>query len=422
MSLQKFRRTYLHLNEIIPHLAKHLKLIKDKELFLTAFSTFFLIEKPLFDYTAHAANSIQTFYANHYLRETLKLNSLPNPESLYNYCKSENFKNDIIEVTKSVSTVKKKGDASNVISEDICKEISQNTLEPSIVLQNIISQFINESLEQPRRYSITDLTYPSEKVFSEIKSSGFYIINDFLNKKSLKQIKEITSIIATSEAKKGTGYFYGETNANQRIYNLIAKHPIFVDLVSHPYMMSLLDRIYKRSTLHEKFGLNSMTGHIVAPGAKAIPMHIDSVVPDPIPNWMIRCIAILALDDFTSNNGATEFVRGSHKFLKRPMPADVKLHKAEIATCKAGSLIIFDGAIWHRSTNNSSKNSRMGLMLSYAASYFMELCGEEEHLTIIPKETLESFSPKMKQMVGYHRAIKKGAMDIDKKIYNKSLY
>jgi hypothetical protein len=64
----------------------------------------------------------------------------------------------------------------------------------------------------------------------------------------------------------------------------------------------------------------------------------------------------------------------------------------------------------------------MGLMLSYAASYFMELCGEEEHLTIVPKKTLASFSPKMKQMVGYYRAVKKGAMDIDKKIYNKSLY
>jgi hypothetical protein len=63
----------------------------------------------------------------------------------------------------------------------------------------------------------------------------------------------------------------------------------------------------------------------------------------------------------------------------------------------------------------------MGLMLSYAASFFMELCGEEEHLSIIPKETIESFSPKMKQMVGYHRAIKKGAQDIDQKIYNKDL-
>jgi len=237
----------------------------------------------------------------------------------------------------------------------------------------------------------------------------------------LEHLRKITTMIANSEANNGTGYFYGKTNVNQRIYNLIAKHPIFVDLISHPYMINLMDRIFDRPTLHEKFGLNSMTGHIVAPGAKPIPLHIDSVVPEPIPPWMIRCIAILALDDFTSNNGATEFVPGSHKLLRRPSPSDVDSCKAKIAECKAGSLIIFNGAIWHHSTANTSNKSRMGLMLSYAASFFIELCGEEEHLTVIPKETIESFSPKMKQMIGYHRAIKKGAQDINQKVYNEDL-
>ena len=60
-------------------------------------------------------------------------------------------------------------------------------------------------------------------------------------------------------------------------------------------------------------------------------------------------------------------------------------------------------------------------MLSYAASFFMEICGDEEHLSVIPKKTIESFSPKMKQMVGYQRAIKKGAIDIDDDIYKKEL-
>ena len=82
---------------------------------------------------------------------------------------------------------------------------------------------------------------------------------------------------------------------------------------------------------------------------------------------------------------------------------------------------MFDGSIWHHSTANNSKKSRMGLMLSYAASYFLEVAGEEEHLTVIPKKNLSSFSPKMKQMVGYQRAIKKGALHSNKKIYNLDL-
>ncbi len=412
--MKNFRRTYLHFDSILPNLTRHTKSVKDKELFLISFATFFLLEHPFFDDTAHAPNSIQTFYANHYLRELLSLNTLPKPDDLYSYCISNKFLNDINEVAKSTSI--------NIsLDSDLCKEISPWTLTPSIALQNLITYFIDDSLTEPKKHNITNLDYPSEIVFSEVESKGFSVVNEFLDQKSLEQLRKVTRMIASSEVKNGTGYFYGKTGANQRIYNLIAKHPIFVDLISHPYMINLLDRIFDRPTLHEKFGLNSMTAHIVAPGAKSIPLHIDSVLPEPIPPYMVRCIAILALDDFTSNNGATEFVSGSHKLLRRPLPLDVTSNEAEVAECKAGSLIIFDGAIWHHSIANTSNNSRMGLMLSYAASYYMELCGEEEHLTVIPKKTIESFSPKMKQMIGYQRAIKKGATDIDNEIYMKEL-
>jgi hypothetical protein len=413
MKVKKFRRTYLHLSELLPSLTRHTKSIKDERLFLSAFASFFLLEHPLFDHSAHAQNSIQTFYANHYLRDILKLHSLPFPDDLYSYCISNSFYKDINEVAKSTNL--------KIPLDDIlCKEILPKTITPSIALQNLINYFIVSPKKS--KYNITNLDYPSEEVFSELESKGFGVVNGFLDQKSLEQLKKITTIIANSEVKNGTGYFYGQPNGSQRIYNLIAKHPIFVDLISHPYMLNLMDRMFDRPTLHEKFGLCSHTGHIIAPGSKSIPLHIDSLVPDPIPPWMIRGVGVLALDDFTSNNGATAFVPGSHKFLRRPSPKDAALFKPEIVECKAGSLIIFDGAIWHHASANTSNKSRMGLMLSYAASFFMEICGDEEHLSVIPKETIKSFSPKMRQMIGYHRAIKKGAQDIDPKIYKEDLH
>ena len=412
MKIKKFRRTYLHLSELLPNLRRHTKSIKDEGLFLSSFGTFFLLENPLFDHSAHTQNSIQTFYANHYLRDILKLESLPLPDDLYSYCISNNFWKDINEVTKSTGL-------EIPLDGALCKEILPRTLTPSIALQNLINFFIVSPKKS--KYNITNLDYPSEEVFSELESKGFGVVNGFLDQKSLEQLKKITTIIANSEVKNGTGYFYGQPNGSQRIYNLIAKHPIFADLISHPYMMNLMDRMFDRPTLHEKFGLCSHTGHIVAPGSKPIPLHIDSLVPDPIPPWMIRCVGIIALDDFTSNNGATAFVPRSHKLLRRPSLIDAASFKPEIVECKAGSLIIFDGAIWHHASANTSNKSRMGLMLSYAASFFMEICGDEEHLSVIPKKTIESFSPKMKQMLGYQRAIKKGATDIDNGIYMKEL-
>ena len=388
--------------------------IKFNPLFETAFSAFFLLEKPFFDHTAHAANSVQTFYANHYLREVLGYDSLPSSDDLYKYCLSNEYAKDVQKISLLLNIQIN-------IEDTLCFEIKPFLLSPKKGLTDFIMSLVDRPSNDSNSYNITDLRHPDKNIYSELEEKGFCIINDFLNKKSLSQLKKVTKMISESEIKNKTGYFYGESGINQRIYNLISKHQIYVDLISHPYILEFLDKVFDRDTLHEKFGLNSMTGHIVASGAKAIPMHIDSVVPDPIPPWMIRCIAILALDDFTKENGATEFVPGSHKFLKRPTPEDVEKLPSVIAECKAGSLVVFDGAIWHRSSANRTDSPRMGLMLSYAASYFMELCGEEEHLTIVPQQTISNFSPKMKQMIGFHRAIKKGALDINQEIYDNKL-
>ena len=139
MKQKIYRKTYLHLSDVVSNLNNHLKLISNKELFLTAFSSFFLLEKPFFDHTAHEHNSIQTFYANHYLLYCLKVNSIPPSDILLNYCKSNIFAKDLIEVLRSEGNLK-----NDSISHFTCKEISPGTLLPSLGLQKIITLFVNK--------------------------------------------------------------------------------------------------------------------------------------------------------------------------------------------------------------------------------------------------------------------------------------
>ena len=408
-----YRRTYLYLGEVINFMRSVDNAgIMDDPLFLTSFSSYFLLNAPQFNFDAHGHSSVQTFYANHYLRETLKLDALPEPENVLAYINSDKFDSTLIKLCSIFCKVKSENSITFVES----KPQTKNSLapHPPMALNNLIKGVISEVENSSPSAYISSSDQPSEAIYTELKESGFAVKNDFLSSSALSDIAYITDEIAKYEKKTGSAYFYGTAGKNQRIYNLIAKHPIYADLISSPYITTLLDRVFDRPTLHEKFGLNSLTAHIVPPGAKAIPLHIDSVCPEPIPPWMIRFIIILPLADFTKHNGATAFVPGSHKFLRRPGPNDIINHasKEVVTECKAGSLVLFDGATWHRSSDNQTKNHRPGLMLSFAASYFMELCGEEEHLTVIPNQIIESFTPKVQQMIGYNRAIKKGAMDI----------
>ena len=96
-----------------------------------------------------------------------------------------------------------------------------------------------------------------------------------------------------------------------------------------------------------------------------MPWHIDSVVPEPIPDWMIRFIAVINLSEFTAENGSTNRVPKSHKLRRRPTANDGAVCREEkILTAPKGSLIMWDGLLWHRTSENQTKNYRSSIIIS----------------------------------------------------------
>jgi len=115
------------------------------------------------------------------------------------------------------------------------------------------------------------------------------------------------------------------------------------------------------------------------------------------------------LCDFTKENGTTYVVPGSNKLLKKPNAEDEQKYKGEYIEVKAGSLLIWDGNLWHKSTKNMSNKERNAIIISYGASFFKEICGEEEHLVVVPEKLKKKLSPRIKSLIGMDRGIKKGA-------------
>ena len=73
-----------------------------------------------------------------------------------------------------------------------------------------------------------------------------------------------------------------------------------------------------------------------------------------------------ALDPFTKSNGATRFVIGSHRFMK--FPQNGKVYKGEkVVEVPTGSAIIFNGSLWHGSSQTKKNlTRRWGLICRYA--------------------------------------------------------
>tara|TARA_R110002072_G_scaffold59158_1_gene150686 strand:- start:25588 stop:26469 length:882 start_codon:yes stop_codon:yes gene_type:complete len=104
---------------------------------------------------------------------------------------------------------------------------------------------------------------------------------------------------------------------------------------------------------------------------------------------------IWAITDFTKANGATQVVPGSTDW-----PDDRKATPEEIcqAEMKAGSVLIYSGAVFHGGGENHSDADRIGANLTYTLGWLRQ---EENQYLSCPPEIAKNFSDELQDMLGY---------------------
>ena len=110
------------------------------------------------------------------------------------------------------------------------------------------------------------------------------------------------------------------------------------------------------------FKLSSFVGRTLRPGVPSQELHVD--VRRNSADWPLLGF-IFMIDEFRGDNGATRFVPGSHRGIETPEQtmADVHAdHPQQTLACGVeGSLLVFNGSVWHGHTANTSTGPRRSL-------------------------------------------------------------
>jgi ectoine hydroxylase-related dioxygenase (phytanoyl-CoA dioxygenase family) len=160
----------------------------------------------------------------------------------------------------------------------------------------------------------------------------------------------------------------------------------------HPRTLPIIERI-----LDEQCLLSSLTAIEMHPRQGSQPLHSDDgSIALPRPHIPIVCVAIWALTDFTHENGATRLVPGSHRLERRPMKGE----QADVveAVMPAGSVLVYDGAMWHGGGDNESDARRVGIVVNHCAGFLRQ---EENQLLAVPRDMAATFPRRLQQMLGY---------------------
>ena len=163
----------------------------------------------------------------------------------------------------------------------------------------------------------------------------------------------------------------------------------------HPLLLSLCDALLLPNCADYRLNLAHLMDR--GPGSERQLIHRDEAVwihyRPPKPE--LQLATMIALVDFTRDNGATCVVPGSHRWPEERQPEESEIACAEM---QAGSAVVYLGSTLHAGGTNSTDQWRRGIHMSYCLGW---LRAEENNALAVPPDVARKLSPRARELLGY---------------------
>jgi ectoine hydroxylase-related dioxygenase (phytanoyl-CoA dioxygenase family) len=185
-----------------------------------------------------------------------------------------------------------------------------------------------------------------------------------------------------------------------RYFDLLNAAAVFQRPPVHERILPVVRAVLGHDCLLSTYGTVS-----IGPGEPAQAVHADDILYRlPRPHRDIFCNVMIALSDFTEENGATRIVPGSHAWDEYPeirvMPegeADTR-YPSIAAEMPKGSVCFFLGTTYHGGGANRSDGYRHGITMAYCAGW---LRPQENFAVAVAQERAAAFDPDLRGLMGW---------------------
>ena len=252
---------------------------------------------------------------------------------------------------------------------------------------------------------------PAAEITAALTEHGAVVVEGLLDPDLLARFNgELDPLLAEARPDRGrfindsVAWFFGDRT--RHVTGVAGKSPVFArEILPHPVFLAVAEAVLAPSCA--TYQLN--VAHVLdrGPGSQRQLPHRDEDVwvhvPRPHPD--IQLASVIALVDFTADNGATVVAPGSHRWDRARTATDDELVPAEMA---AGSAVIYLGSTIHAGgANVTSDEHRRGMHVSYCLGW---LRTEENQYLATPLELARTLPRRSQELLGYaaHDAIVDG--------------
>ena len=228
----------------------------------------------------------------------------------------------------------------------------------------------------------------------QLDQAGWVCLPGAMDARFLEEARAEVERLWEAEGENAGAEFRKEPGA-RRLANLVDKGAVFERVVSHPLVIEAVRRV-----IGGDFKLSSLNARSTDPmWAEAQPLHCDAGAVADESGFSI-CNTIWLLDDFTTENGATRIVPGTH--LARQLPqqalADPQAAHPEqvLVLGKAGDVVIMNTHAWHGGTANRTASPRRALHAFYTRG---DKPQQQYQKALLRPETQARLSPELRRIL-----------------------
>jgi ectoine hydroxylase-related dioxygenase (phytanoyl-CoA dioxygenase family) len=233
------------------------------------------------------------------------------------------------------------------------------------------------------------VTFDLEAHVGAIEKNGYTIIEEFIDAARLAEVRRVLGFYLGSHS--GRNPFEG--HRTERVYTLVARGRVFWDIVLDERVLALCDRFLLPGCL-----LTASQAICIRPGEKPQEFHHDDTfytVPRPRP--MISLSTIAAVDPFSTENGGTEVLPGSHQWGNDWRDRIAAATPLTVAM-PAGACVVFSGTLVHRGGANLSAAPRLAFSNQYCQPWARQ---QENFLQGVPVDVARQMPSRLQEMLGY---------------------
>ena len=235
-------------------------------------------------------------------------------------------------------------------------------------------------------------TVGSDDICSLLDRDGACILSRVLSEDAVDDIvREVTPFVERTRG--GRDDFSGQRT--RRTGALIARSPQCRDVATHAGMLAAASQFLSPYT--KRIQLHLTQTIFIGPGQGAQVLHRDrgawgTYLPEELePQFN----TLWALSEFTTRNGATRIVPGSHR---RPLVQEADEDAICQAEMKKGSVLIYSGSVLHSGGENRTQETRAGLNITYSLAWLRQ---EENQYLSCPPHVARDLPQDLQELLGY---------------------